>query len=276
MIVFKDCTLKRSLHLTTALFALTLSGAAFAAESAADSEISTIVVTDTKATRSSVDLGSAEIQTQLPGINPLKAIETLPGVVFMTADPWGANEQNESLYIHGFNSQQLGYTLDGVPLGDANYGEWNGLGVARATISENVGRVNLATGAGALGTASTSNLGGVVETFTSDPAKAFGGQLNQTFGSDSAFRTFARLDTGNIGFNSYAFVSYLHQDQKAWDFDGHQKGDQVNAKFVHDGAYGKLTVYGDFSLHVNPNEDSITLGPNTSAAPYTRPFLYPN
>jgi hypothetical protein len=194
----------------------------------------------------------------------------------MTADPWGANEQNQSLYIHGFNAQQLGYTLDGVPLGDGSYGEWNGLGLSRATISENVGRVNLATGAGLLGTPSTSNLGGAIETFTSDPRKEFGGQLNQSFGSNDALRTFARLDTGDMGFNSYAYVSYLHQDAKAWDFDGHQKSDQVNAKFVHDGEHGKFTLYGDFSLHTDPNEDSITLGPGTSAAPYTRPYAYPN
>jgi hypothetical protein len=276
MMSLKKRAFKATLHLTTALVGLSLSGASLAAEAAADAEISTIVVTDSKATRSSVDLGGSEIQALLPGLNPLKAIETLPGVVFMTADPWGANEQNESLYIHGFNAQQLGYTLDGVPLGDASYGEWNGMGLARAIISENVSRVNLATGAGSLGTASTSNLGGAVETFSLDPAKQFGGQLNQTFGSDQTYRTFFRVDTGDMGFNNEAYVSYLHQQAKAWDFDGRQGGDQVNAKFVHDGAYGKFTLFGDFSLHTDPNEDSITRGPNTATAPYTRPFAYPN
>ncbi len=277
MIILKDRTLKRSLHLTTALIALSLSGAAFAADSDADSDMNTIVVTDSKATRSSVDLGGTEIQTQLPGINPLKAIETLPGVVFMTADPWGANEQNESLYIHGFNAQQLGYTMDGVPLGDASYGEWNGMGLNRAVTSENVGRVNLATGAGSLGIASTSNLGGAVETFSSDPLKHFGGQVNQTFGSYDTYRTFARADTGDLGFNTYAFISYVHQDAKAWDFDGHQGQDQVNVKLVHEGDNGKLTVFADISPnHIDPNEDSITLGPTITNAPYTRPYGYPN
>ena len=280
MRLLRGFPLKKALHLSTAVAGLSLFGltpAVGASADAADSgEVETIVVTDTKATRSSVDLAGNEIQALLPGMNPLKAIETLPGVVFTTADPWGANEQNQSLYIHGFNAQQLGYTLDGVPLGDGNYGEWNGLGLSRAVISETVSRVNLATGAGALGTASTSNLGGAIETFTSDPRKEMGGQLDQTFGSDSAYRTFARFDTGDIGFNSYAYVAYLHQDQRAWDFDGHQGGDQVNAKFVHEGADGKLTLFGDFSLHTDPNEDSITLGPGTAAAPYTRPFAYPN
>ncbi len=275
MISIGQCAFKRSLHLTTAVIGLAVGGLALA-DAASDNEMSTIVVTDTRTTRSSVDLGGAEIQTQLPGLNPLKAIETLPGVVFETADPWGANEQNQSLYIHGFNAQQLGYTMDGVPLGDGSYGEWNGMGVSRAVISENVSRVNLATGAGSLATPSTSNLGGAIETFTSDPLKQFGGQLNQTFGSNATYRTFVRADTGNLGLNSYAYVSYLHQDAKAWDFDGHQGGDQVNIKFVHEGDNGKLTLFGDYSQHTDPNEDSITLGPNTSAAPYTRPYGYPN
>jgi hypothetical protein len=56
------------------------------------------------------------------------------------------------------------YTLDGVPLGDQQYGNYNGLSPQRAIVSEDVGLVTLASGAGDLGTASTSNLGG-----TDDP-----------------------------------------------------------------------------------------------------------
>jgi len=278
MIILRKSALKNTLRLSTALAGLALSGAVFAdADALGDiGDTNTIVVTDTRATRSSVDLGGAEIQDLLPGMSPLKAIETLPGVVFLTADPWGANEQNQSLFIHGFNAQQLGYTLDGVPLGDGQYGEWNGLGVNRAVISENVSRVNLATGAGALGIASTSNLGGAIETFTSDPRKEIGGQVDQTIGSYDAYRTYGRFDTGNIGFNSYADVAYVHQQARAWDFNGQQGGDQVNVKVIHEGDHGKLTLFGDYSQHTDPNEDSITLGPNTGNAPYTRPFAYSN
>ncbi|MGI4733419.1 MAG: TonB-dependent receptor plug domain-containing protein [Janthinobacterium lividum] len=86
------------------------------------------------------------MQKILPGISPLKALQTLPGVTFLTADPWGNNEQNISLFIHGFNQQQLGYTLDGLPLGDQQYGNYNGLSPQRAIISEDVGRVTLASG----------------------------------------------------------------------------------------------------------------------------------
>lgn len=285
----KSFGLRTGLLSTTVLgvSALGLIGAPHAR--AQDASPTQVVVTLQKKTRSSVELAGSELQKIQPGINSLKAIQTLPGVLFETADPWGNNEQNETLYIHGFSLQQLGYTFDDVPLGDQQYGNWNGLSPSRAVTSENIGRVNLSTGAADVGTASTSNLGGAVETYSIDPSKTQGGAFAQTLGSYRTTRTFLRLesgefDLGGLGGNS-AYVSVLHHDQKAWDFDGHQRDDQLNAKFVHQGARGRLTAYVDWDYKVEPNEDSIThpeTGATTTQAnadtgvPYTRPFLYPD
>lgn len=262
-----------------------LATAAVAADSTANSQapaaVSDVVITMARTTRSSVALGGVEIQKILPGTNALKAIETLPGVVFQTADPWGIDEQNEQLFIHGFSTQQLGYTLDGVPLGDQQYGNYNGLSPARAVSSENISRVDLSTGAAALRVASTSNLGGAIETVTRDPSKSFGGDLRQTLGSYNTGRSFLRLDSGQILLGGEGYVSYTHQQQKAWDFDGRQGGDQVNAKYVREDGAGKLTAYVDWNTKTYPNEDAISYGNQQTAAgaafiPYTRPFLYPN
>ena len=81
---------------------------------------------------------------------------------FQSADPFGAYEWSTRITVRGFNQNQLGFTLDGVPLGDMSYGNHNGLHISRAIASENVGRVALSQGTGALGTASTSNLGGTL------------------------------------------------------------------------------------------------------------------
>jgi iron complex outermembrane receptor protein len=235
-----------------------------------------IVVTG-KTTRSVTQVTSFEMQKILPGVSPLKAIQTLPGVTFLTADPWGNNEQNISLFVHGFNAQQLGYTLDGVPLGDQTYGNYNGLSPQRAIISENVGRVTLASGAGDLGTASTSNLGGTIDTFSSDPKVEMGGTLAQTFGSHDTFRTYGRFDTGTFGNGNSLYISGVRHKAEAWDFQGKQGGYQANAKFVHEDSTGKLTLYGAYSDKTEPNEDAtvITVA-NRATAPYTRPFLYPD
>lgn len=228
----------------------------------------------TRKTRSSVAMGGVEIQKVLPGVNPLKALQALPGVSFQTADPWGNNEQNLSLFVHGFNAQQMGFTMDGVPLGDQSYGNYNGLAPQRALTSENVRSVVLATGAGDLGTPSTNNLGGTIETYSIDPAKNRNVNVQQTLGSHKATRTFLRFDSGEKDGNSF-FISGLHHEAKAWDFNGRQSNDQFNAKFVHQGDAGKLTLFADWSDKTEPNEDS-TLHQAGLASPYTRPFLYPD
>ena len=251
------------------------------AEEAAASGNSEIIVTGVKATRSATAITTTEIQKILPGVAPFKAIQTLPGVMYVTADPWGNNEQNASLFIHGFSGQQLGHTLDGVPLGDQSYGNFNGLSPQRAIISENVGSVVVATGAAELGIASTSNLGGAIENFSSDPRQKMGAQINQTVGSYGTSRTFLRLDSGEFGNGNSGYVSVLRQRARAWDFNGRQGGWQVNAKFVHDDSNGKLTGYFAYSDKQEPNEDATTVFKNPANAaqayqPYVRPFFYPD
>jgi len=242
---------------------------------AAAAPIATVEVA-TRKTRSSVELGKNEMQKILPGVNPLKALQTLPGVSFQTADPWGNNEQNLSLFIHGFSGQQLGYTMDGVPLGDQQYGNYNGLSPQRAITSENVGRVILSSGAGDLATASTSNLGGTIETFSSNPLANRNLAVQQTVGSYSTSRTYLRFDTGNFGDGTSAYISAVHHEQKAWDFNGRQGGDQINAKFINNSSLGRLTIYAAYSDKIEPNEDSTVHSATEKYQPYTRPFMYPN
>jgi hypothetical protein len=244
-----------------------------------------IIVTGAKTTRSATAISEVEIQKILPGVSPLKAIQTLPGVLYMTADPWGNNEQNAQIFIHGFAGNQLGYTMDGIPLGDQSYGNYNGLSPQRAVISENVGRVVVATGAGDLATPSNSNLGGTVETFSSDPSDRFTVRGAQTVGSYDTSRTYLRIDSGDIGGGNSGYISGVRQRARAWDFDGIQKGWQANAKFVHDADAGKLTLYFDYNDMTQPNEDATvffkpsaggTATPAQLFTPYTKPFFYPD
>src|SRR5476649_1331771 len=206
-LTFPVLAMAQNVAAAVAEMAVPVSDAAAAAAPAADSSadaatvaaaaggpITTVEVASHK-TRSSVAINKSDMQKILPGINPLKALETLPGVSFQTADPWGNNEQNLSLFVHGFSGQQLGYTMDGVPLGDQQYGNYNGLSPQRAVISENVRSVVLSSGAGDVGTASTSNLGGTIETYSSDPLATRGGTVQQTVGSYRTSRTYARYDT---------------------------------------------------------------------------------
>lgn len=181
----------------------------------------------------------------IPGTSPLKALEKLPGVNFQSADPFGSYEWSTRISIRGFNQNQLGFTLDGIPLGDMSYGNNNGLHISRAISSENIGRVAVSQGAGSVGTASTSNLGGTVQFVTLDPSQDRGATFSQTIGSDSTSRTFVRVDSGELSTGTKFYISGTRQRADKWKGTGAQNQDQFNSKFVH--AFGDNVLSGFFN-----------------------------
>ncbi len=206
-----------------------------------------VSVVATGETRQIQKVTSEDIKALPPGSSPLKAIDKLPGVNFQAADPWGAYEWSTQITLHGFDQSRLGFTLDGIPLGTMSYGVINGLQITRAITSDNISTVELAQGAGALGTASSSNLGGTVQFFSADPDNVAGARINQSIGSDGTHRTFVRADTGDYhGFSMYA--SYDHADTNKWKGYGDQKSDQINVKGVYQWGDGnRISLFVDSS-----------------------------
>lgn len=199
-------------------------------------------------TRQIQSIGVEEIvRQQTPGSSALKALDKLPGVQFQSADPWGAYEWSTQITLHGFDQSRLGFTLDGIPLGTMGYGVTDGLQVTRAITSENLATVELAQGAGALGTASNTNLGGTVQFFSADPDAKPGVRFNQVMGSDSTSRTYVRADSGDHGgFSMY--VSFAHADTDKWKGFGDQKSNQANLKAVYQWGDGnRISLFADGS-----------------------------
>ncbi|USQ97607.1 TonB-dependent receptor [Caulobacter sp. RL271] len=229
-----------------AFSAETADAAAPAAAPAENTDVDAVIVIGQGQSRQVQTLKDDAIGLEAAGTSALKAIDKLPGVTFQSADAFGAYEWSTRISIRGFNQNQLGFTLDGVPLGDMSYGNHNGLHISRAIASENIGRVELAQGAGALGTASTSNLGGTLQFFSRDPQSTMGGEIDVTGGSDNMHRVFGRFETGEIeqlgGLRGYISVA----DQKAdkWKGGGEQKQRQYDAKLVMPlGGRGDLTGF---------------------------------
>jgi iron complex outermembrane receptor protein len=187
---------------------------------------------------------NAEDMKKVPaGTSALKVLEKLPGVSFQSADPFGAYEWSTRFGVRGFGQSYMGFTLDGIPLGDMSYGNNNGLHISRAIASENIGRVNLSQGSGSLGVASTSNLGGTVQFFSADPENKMGARLDQTMGSSSMGRTYVRLDTGLLESGTKAYFSYADQSAQKWKGSGVQKQEQFNSKLVHIWGENKLSAF---------------------------------
>ncbi|PXA80491.1 TonB-dependent receptor [Caulobacter sp. D4A] len=247
--------MKSALLLSAAFGALLLAAPALAAETPAEpapapagdsaTAVEEVIVIGQGQSRQVQTINATAVALEAAGSSPLKAIAKLPGVSFQSADAFGAYEWSTRISIRGFNQNQLGFTLDGVPLGDMSYGNHNGLHISRAVASENIGKVELAQGAGALGVASTSNLGGTLQFFSRDPSETLGGQLNLTGGSEAMHRVFGRFETGAIeqlgGLRAY--VSIADQKSDKWKGGGEQKQRQYDAKAVLPIGEGELTGF---------------------------------
>lgn len=198
-------------------------------------------------TRQILSITPSQIAAVAPGSSPIKVLATLPGVNFQSSDPFGAYEWAVRISVRGFNQNQLGFTLDGVPLGDMSYGNYNGLHISRAISSENIGQTNLSEGTGALSTASSSNLGGTIEFASRAPASTFGALISGTYGSYNTHHEFIRIDSGEIAGGGDGYVSFGNQHSDKWKGQGVQKQMQVNAKWVQPLGPVKLTGFINYS-----------------------------
>ncbi|MFM1887271.1 MAG: hypothetical protein RL026_2428 [Pseudomonadota bacterium] len=219
---------------------------AFAQEPAPEA-LETVYVLGAGETRQVQQVSSAQIDQLPAGTTALKAIEKLPGVNFQSADPFGAYEWSTRITVRGFNQNQMGFTLDGVPLGDMSYGNHNGLHVSRAAASENIASVQLAQGTGALSTASTSNLGGALLFTTSDPSRERGLRAEVSTGSEHTEHYFLRADSGQMATGTRVFASFVDHSARKWRGSGSQGGQQFTVKAVQDAGDATLTAYFNYS-----------------------------
>jgi len=169
-----------------AFVALTLPALPATAQAHDDAAQEDIVVYGKGETRQVQTLTAADIAASAPGTSALKVLEKLPSVSFQSANALGTNEWSTRISVRSFAQNQLGFTLDDVPLGDMSYANFNGLHISRAIASENIARSTLAQGSGALDTASSSNLGGTLQFFSKTPDDKMGGDLEASYGSSNA------------------------------------------------------------------------------------------
>lgn len=226
---------------------------------AADNAVAEIVVLGAGQTRQVQELSTAELTILASGTSPLKAIEKLPSVNFQSADAFGNYEWSTRITIRGFSQNQLGFTLDGIPLGDMSYGNNNGLHISRAITSENIGITRVSQGSGSIAAQSTNNLGGTLEFFSLDPKDALGVTASGSYGSANTFRGFARIGIGTEdGLRAYTSVQYQNGDK--WKGDGQQRTLMVNAKAVAPlGGGAELDGYISYSNRAEQDYQDLSL-----------------
>jgi iron complex outermembrane receptor protein len=255
---------RRHLAVVTLLATLLAASAAFAQQTVAASTppsdpeepaskpmvTETVTVTAPGEIRTEQSVTQETLQEVAPGTSPIRTISQLPSVNYTSADPYGSYEWAVRISVRGFNQNQLGFTLDDIPLGDMSYGNWNGLHISRAIMDENIGRVVISQGTGALETASNSNLGGTVQFYSADPSDKRSFTVDQAFGSFNAFRTVGRYESGLLGGHTKFYISGVSQLSDKWKGHGDIGQDywQINGKLVHFfGTKSVLTAFLDYS-----------------------------
>ena len=172
-----------------------------------------------------------ELLSAPSGISGLKMLETLPGFNVQTDGALGLYEFGNSVTVRAFNLQQIGFVLDGVPMGRSD--AFGGSPIFRYVDNENLGSVVASPGAGDVSLPSYASLGPIVSYNTIRPADEAGGTIAYTLGDDDLQRTFVKLETGNInGFSAY--ISRSKTDSNLWRGPGTIDREHIEGKVRFD------------------------------------------
>lgn len=270
-----------SFIITPAVAAEVDSAAAVKADAEVGAAGEEIVIFGRGETRQVQEVRQADIKQLVPGTSPIRAIEKLPSVNIQASDPFGNYEWSTRVTIRSFSQSQLGFNLDGIPLGDMQYGNHNGLHISRAISSENIGSIQVSQGAGSIGTQSTNNLGGTIETFSLDPEDHFGLFTSATYGSDETMRGFARINAGSPN-GPRGYVSYGYGTSDKYRGGGKQDQHIVNAKLVVPIGDAAIDGYISYSDRREQDYQDMSLGMldrlgyswDNSFPDYARAILY--
>lgn len=198
--------------------------------------------------RAAAVVSAQDIQERPLGADVTQSLAKVPGIQVSSGDARGGSFSFE-LYLRGLNKEQVGLTLDGIPTGDARFN--GGSPPQRFIESSNVARINVSQSAGDIGAPSRFALGGFVDFITADPRNDLGVTFEGGVGSDSFWRGYARIDTGEILPGVTSYVSYSHQQNDIWagPKSRHSRKDHVEFKLVKDfddGSYIKFrAAYND-------------------------------
>jgi iron complex outermembrane receptor protein len=236
-----------------------------AQEAEKTAQVDELVVTGRRVSEASVAIGTdhatatvsitREALLSAPaGVTGLKMLESLPGFNVQANDALGMYEFGNSVSVRAFNFQQIGFLLDGIPMGRSD--QFGGSPIYRYVDNENLQRVTASAGAGDVSLPSYASLGPIVDYITKTPDKDPGGSISQTMGEDNLRRSFLRLESGeHHGLSGYAAGSWIKGD--LWRGPGsikreHYEG-KLNYAFENGGNLMFQTVHNDYYDYDSPS-----------------------
>jgi iron complex outermembrane receptor protein len=161
--------------------------------------------------------------------NPFQGLQFLPGVNQFSYDATGLF--GGGMRVRGFNSDQMGFTVDGAPVNDS--GSFS-VFPQEYTDTENLCELFVTQGTPDADAPHVGASGGNFGLVTCDPKSTSGAKLQYTFGQLHLNKTFLRGDTGklDIGDGWMSFISASHAQVKKWKGKGEANRDHVDFRTV--------------------------------------------
>lgn len=172
-----------------------------------------VVAIGTDRTRNSITITRDALLAAPAGISGLKMLESLPGFNVQTSDSLGLYEFGNSVTVRAFSYQQIGFVLDGVPMGRSD--QFGGSPIYRYVDNENLGSVTAYQGTGEVSEPSYASLGPIASYTTIVPSATVGVTLAATTGSNELERTFIKVQSGKWHGLS-AYLSRSNQISNQW------------------------------------------------------------
>jgi len=211
-----------------------------------------MVTEDAPKARSTITL--EELEKQRPTGNAYEALEMLPAVNSYNYDATGLF--GGGMTLRGFNSDQIGATINGVPVNDSgNFAIYP----QEYVDQENTCSQFVTQGSTDVDSPQVGATGGNFGITTCQPEKMQRVRVMQTVGQLNLRKTFVRYDTGEIG-KFKAFISASHAEADKWKGKGEANRNHVDLGVNYD--WDRFNyIHGTvlFNKAVNNNINNLTL-----------------
>lgn len=171
-----------------------------------------------------------ELEKQRPSGNAYEALEMLPSVNSYNHDATGLF--GGGLTLRGFNSDQIGATINGVPVNDSgNFAVYP----QEYVDQENTCSEFVTQGSTDVDSPQVGATGGNFGITTCNPEDQRRWRVMHSMGQLSFFKSFVRFDTGRWSDNrSKLFISASHAETNKWKGEGMAKRDHIDAGYNYD------------------------------------------
>lgn len=217
-------------------------------------KLGTGLIVNEEAPKAKSSVTKAQLEKMRPTSNPFQALQYLPGVNANSQDATGLF--GGSLRVRGFNSDQMGFTVNGAPVNDSgNFAVYP----QEYVDGENLCELYVTQGATDNEAPHVGASGGNVGISTCAPIEQRRVRVTESIGQLGFNRTFVRVDTGRVG-DFKGMISASKAYAAKWRGNGAAKRDHIDAameyRLPHDATISASLLY---NRAVNNNFASNTL-----------------